>query len=83
MSHKSYNKRNFVEIEGAQVDRENCVMNLLKTTVFGHEVYLASNRAYKKMPDGSFRRVKREEAKEWEREYKEKLRNQLEKVRQM
>jgi hypothetical protein len=59
---KPYNKRSFIEIGGKQVPKERCVLTLLKGIVADNpDIELASNRAYRRMPDGSLRRIKSED----------------------
>ena len=58
---KPYNKRNFLTIDGKEVAKEKCVLNLLEGHVADHpEIELSSDRAYRRMPDGSLRRIKPE-----------------------
>lgn len=59
---KPYNKRVTIIIDGKEVLRERCILNLLKGYVADHpEIELATDRAYKRMPDGSLRRIKPED----------------------
>ena len=58
-TYKDYNKRVTVTIDGKEVPRERCILPLLENYVADHpEIELASDRAYKRMPDGSLRRIK-------------------------
>ena len=56
---KPYNKRSFITVEGKEVPREKCVMSLLSGKIADNpDIELASDRAYRRMPDGSLRRIK-------------------------
>ena len=55
---KPYNKRSFITIKGKEVPRERCVMSLLQGVVADSpDIELASDRPYRRMPDGSLRRI--------------------------
>jgi|GEM_PF-3752413 len=59
---KHYNKRSFIEIDGKQVLKERCVLNLLEGYIEDSpDIELASDRPYRRMPDGSLRRIKLED----------------------
>ena len=62
---KPYNKRNFLTIDGKEELRERCALGLLEGKIEGHpDIEISSNRAYRRMPDGSIRRISNQEIKE-------------------
>ena len=61
---KPYNKRSFIEIGGKQVPKERCVLTLLEGHIADNpDIELSTDRAYRRMPDGSLRRIKPEDIK--------------------